>query len=93
MEETGEVLAYSPFTEEISFTEWLGGLIVVSNVKPSVISGDGNSILELYIDESKNIRRVSSVKLEDTPLYAYHISGFNVADMCFSENSRVLQLY
>lgn len=97
-EETGNVLAYNPFTEETSFTEWLNGLIVLSDAKPQ-ISIDGKLSIEscypvLFVDDMKNIRCVLSVESNKTPLIlkAYYITDFNITDSSFSKRSIVLPL-
>ena len=97
-ENSGEVVSYYPFTGEMCFTEWLGGLIVISGTVPSIsdmsdMSGKfGDDSLIVYIDDNKELRSVSSGLTDNTLLKAYHVTDFNVADMRFSDTSRVVQL-
>lgn len=95
---TGAVTRYFPFTEEISFTEWLNGLIVLS-CDVSVISfkkelNISSETTVISVDEGKNIRSVLSSAYNKTPLIlkAYYITSFNVFENSFAEDSRVLPL-
>lgn len=95
---TGAVTRYFPFTEEISFTEWLNGLIVLSCDVP-VISfkkelNISSETTVLSVDEGKNIRSVLSSAYNKTPLIlkAYYITSFNVFENSFAEDSRILPL-
>ncbi len=95
---TGAVTRYFPFTEEISFTEWLNGLIVLSCDVP-VISfkkelNISSETTVISVDEGKNIRSVLSSAYNKTPLIlkAYYITSFNVFEISFAEDSRVLPL-
>lgn len=95
---SGDVSGYYPFVDEIPYTEWLNGLIVLSCSKPC-ISFDvepqptGDSVV-LFIDSNKNIRSVLPFGSDKTSLTlkAYYITSFNVSDMCFSGNGSVIQL-
>lgn len=98
IDDTGKVIGYYPFTEETSFTEWYNGLIVLSYDIPKIYNGsEYNSIDDstaLFIDEEKNIRSVLSKNTDSAllTLNAYYISSFNVSDMSFSKESRVIRL-
>lgn len=95
---TASVIRYYPFTEEISFTEWLNGLIVLScGVLEISLENELNVSSEatvLCVDERKNIRSVLSSVYDKTPLVlkAYYITSFNVLDGSFARDSRVLPL-
>lgn len=93
---TGNVLSYYPFHGETCFTEWLNGLIVLSynTVSISLQSEEihPGELCLLYVDEDKNIRSVLSPSSGNTLLNAYYITSFNVSEMCFSSDSRVVKL-
>lgn len=95
---TASVIRYYPFTEEISFTEWLNGLIVLScGVLEISLENELNISSEatvLCVDERKNIRSVLSSVYDKTPLVlkAYYITSFNVLEGSFARDSRVLPL-
>lgn len=93
-----EVLSYYPFVEEIPFTEWLNGLIVLSADVPVLYNGNQYNIHNpsttvLYIDSDKKIRSVLPVNAYKAPLKAYYITLFNVSEMRFHEDTRVVQLF
>ena len=96
--DTGKVVGYYPFTEETGFTEWHNGLIVLSYDIPRISVGyECNSVEDytlLFIDEGKNIRSVLSQNADGTlrVLKAYYITLFDVSDMSFSKESRVIPL-
>ncbi len=88
---TGRVLRLYPFTDELSFTEWLGGLIVISHEKPDlsdIVVGDAISTCDGIITK----KSASTEFSEDTLLYAFYICDFNVVAMSCSDSSRVIQL-
>lgn len=95
---TASVIRYYPFTEEISFTEWLNGLIVLSCDLPEIsLENELNVSSEatvLCVDERENIRSVLSSVCDKTPLVlkAYYITSFNVLEGSFARDSRVLPL-
>lgn len=61
----GEVESYFPLTKEIPFTEWIGGIIVLSN----------QAELPCLPDFPTWIHRHTIDK--DVPVYAFHISNFD----------------
>lgn len=95
---TASVIRYYPFTEEISFTEWLNGLIVLSCDLPEISLENKLNVSSeatvLCVDERKNIRSVLSSVYDKTPLVlkAYYITSFNVLEGSFARDSRVLPL-
>lgn len=90
-EGSGKVISCYPFTEEISFTEWLGGLIVLSDAVP-ILNSDYNDIFKTCSFGPEDIKRVPSLQFDDTLLYAYYISDFNVSEMKYSDKSRIIKL-
>lgn len=96
-ETTGNVIGYYPFIEESCFTEWLNGLIVLSCDTPRIslnhaCDSDITSSTLLYVDKDKNIRSILPVGTGNRPLSAFYITSFNVSEMCFSDDSRVVRL-
>lgn len=96
--DTGQVVRYYPFEEETCFTEWLNGLIVLSCDSPE-ISFDSRhdsiaSFTVLFVDENKNIRSILSEDSDKSllTLNAYYVTMFNVSDMSFSKESRIVRL-
>ena len=96
--DTGQVVRYYPFEGETCFTEWLNGLIVLSCDSPE-ISFDSRhdsvaSSTVLFVDENKNIRSVLSENSDNSllTLNAYYVTMFNVSDMSFSKESRIVRL-
>ena len=64
--EEGEVTDCKPLSQEIPFTEWIGGIIMLSP----------DSKLSLPID-FKKLRQQTTKGKESSPLYAWYISDFN----------------
>lgn len=61
----GEVVSCTPLTEEVSSTEWIGGVIVLSSLTEIPPHADYRTwLLELTPHAS-------------SPLYAWHITGFD----------------
>lgn len=94
----GEVVGYYPFTQEIPYTEWLNGIIVLSYYKPSILidsvpNSADNSVF-LYVGHDKKIRSVIPYNANMTflTLKAYYVTMFNVSEMSFSSDSRILEL-
>lgn len=63
--EKGEVTGCTPLIHETSFTEWIGGVIVLSPL----------SEMEKHTDFQCMIHRMTGT--HRTPLYAWHISDFD----------------
>ena len=61
----GEVLECKPLTEEISSTEWIGGVIVLSH----------RSEIPSYSDFKTMLNEITLPG--QAPLYAWHIAGFD----------------
>lgn len=81
--EDGRVSKLYPFTEEISATEWLPGLVVLSPCPISKNAGESFS-------EFKT--RISEIPVCEAALRAYWIYPFNVSLMEFVGNSRITLL-
>ena len=81
LEEDGRVSKLYPFTEEISATEWLPGLVVLCPIWKNP---------EENFSEFK--MRISKIPVCETTLRAYWIYPFNVSLMEFAGNSRIMLL-
>lgn len=81
--EDGRVSKLYPFTGEISATEWLPGLVVLSPCSISKNAGESFS-------EFKT--RISEIPVCEAALRAYWIYPFNVSLMEFVGNSRITLL-
>lgn len=94
----GEVTGYYPFMEEIPYTEWMNGLIVLSYNEPIISAHTHpdpiNDFVALYIGPEKEIRSVLPLDSDMTflTLKAYYVTMFNVSEVSFSLDSRVIQL-
>ncbi len=64
LDEQGEVVNYATFTEEVSATEWIGGVIFLSDTTPAP-TDDFQAWAKKHI------------KNEGIPTYAWHLSEFN----------------
>lgn len=64
LDDKGEVAGHAPLTEETSFTEWIGGVIIISHQKDSFLTQDFKTMSE----EKESAGH---------PLYAWHISHFD----------------
>ncbi|MBQ3190695.1 MAG: hypothetical protein IJB61_08315 [Bacteroides sp] len=62
---TGEVIGCTPLKHETSFTEWIGGVIVLSPLSYIVPYRNFHSLL------------CEMTSISQTPLYAWHISDFD----------------
>ena len=79
--EKGEVIDCRPLSLEIPFTEWIGGVIILSP----------DSELSLPID-FKILRQQNTKGNESFPLYAWHISNFNFQEEASSPPSVIQRL-
>lgn len=76
----GEVTACLPLSEEIPATEWLGGIIVLSNQKEIACRPDFRTWIHgLVIDKQ-------------LPVYAWHITNFNFQQESLTEQSIIRRL-
>lgn len=82
MGESGKVRRWFPLEEEISATQWVGGIIVLS-AEETVERGNGEkfqSFLERVVAQA------------DTGMYAWHITGFDFAKEEFTSQGRCIRL-
>lgn len=79
LNEKGEVESYSSFSEEMSETEWIGGVILLSCKKGRVQSNDFHHFKE---------QMTSSEQL----IYAWHISNFDFEKEDFTPQSIICRL-
>ena len=63
--ENGEVIGCTPLMHETSFTEWIGGVIVLSPLKE----------IPTYPDFGTMVKEMTT--FAQAPLYAWHIAGFD----------------
>lgn len=61
----GTVISCTPLEEEISSTEWIGGIIILSNQKEGTFEGEFARLLHQM---TNNLRE---------PIYAWHIADFD----------------
>ena len=81
IDENGEVVECKPLTQETSFTEWIGGVIVLSP----------ESELAHPID-FKTLHQQTTKGNESFPLYAWHISDFNFQEETLTPQSLIRRL-
>lgn len=76
-------VSMEPLEEEVRNTQWLGGLIILAASAP-----------ELRKDETfQEFRaRTASAVVGDQPLYAFHVSFFDLQKMAFTDRSRLVRL-
>lgn len=83
--EDGRVCRVYPLTGEISHTEWLPGVILLS---PCPVSRRADEAFSVFIER---ITGVAS-RYTDIPKRAYWISSFNLSAFDFTGSSRVVAL-
>ena len=76
----GKVIACTPLSEEIASTEWIGGIVVLSN--QSEIACRQNFPKWIY----------QSVVDNQFPIYAWHISDFDFQQENLTERSIIRRL-
>ena len=79
--ENGEFIDCRPLSHEIPFTEWIGGIVMLSS----------DSELSLPID-FKILRQQNTKGNESFPLYAWHISDFNFQEETTTPQSVIRRL-
>lgn len=80
LNDRGEVLSFSLLKNELDATEWIGGVIVLSQSK------------DLKLDKDFHHFLLSSFISEDGCLYAWHISEFDFTKEDFSLKSTLKRL-
>ena len=84
LEDSGRVRAYFPLKEEISATQWIGGVIIISPMyELDICSG------EKFVDFLH--RAMLETELEQ-PVYAWHIADFDLPGKEFTAGSRLVRL-
>lgn len=76
----GEVIGCTPLIHETSFTEWIGGVIVLSPLSDMPCVSDFKSMTSEMTGQQGN------------PLYAWHISDFDFSKEELTPQSRVIRL-
>lgn len=82
LEDNNTVKAYFPLKEEISATQWIGGVIILS---PS-------SDLEIFREETFDCFLRRSIVETDVPVYAWHIADFDLKKEEFTTASKAVRL-
>ena len=77
----GEVVACKPLSQETAFTEWIGGVIVLSPKKELTLPTDFDYL-----------RQDATKGNEKSPLYAWHISDFNFQEEAPTPQSLIRRL-
>ncbi len=84
VDESGNVRACFPLTEETNATQWLGGVIVLSPSSALEIHAAGESFADF-------LERALATA-EGQPLYAWHVRGFDFARKEFMPQARLIRL-
>lgn len=84
LEDNDRVRVYFPLKEELSATQWIGGVIVISPLCE----------LELHSGEnfSDFLKRVIMESETDVPVYAWYIADFDLIKKEFTTGSRPVRL-
>ena len=84
LEDNGRVGAYFPLKEELSATQWIGGVIIVSPMHE----------LEIYSGEKfADFLQRAMLKTEpERPVYAWHVADFDLQEKEFTVGSRLVRL-
>lgn len=84
LEDNDKVKVFFPLKEELSATQWIGGVIVISPLCE----------LEIHSGEkfSDFLRRVIVETETDVPMYAWHIADFDLAKKEFAIASKPVRL-
>lgn len=81
LDEQGRVVAYTQFQEEISSTEWIGGIAFLSEDMDIPHTRELNELLQACNSSS-----------EAHTLYAWHISNIDFEHHCLTPQSTVQRL-
>lgn len=76
----GEVLSVSPLSVETSSTEWIGGIIILSDLMEIPLSNDFHTLLYQLTAQAQ------------PPLYAWHVSDFDFQQEDISRQSIIRRL-
>lgn len=77
----GELVEHRPLTQETSFTEWIGGVIVLIPESELTFPLDFKTLFQFTKKRGKL-----------TPLYAWHISDFNFQEETLTSQSIIRRL-
>lgn len=82
LNEEDKVRTYFPLEEEISATQWIGGVIVLS------------PLLDIEIGQKENFHSFLEKAVGDTDkaLYAWHLVGFDLMKGEFTPQTRLVRL-
>lgn len=80
VDETGFLISYSSLQDEISGTEWIGGVILLSDAIDIKFEHDFAYMLQKYISSG------------DGKKYVWHISNFDFANSNFTSQSVLRRL-
>lgn len=83
--EDGKVCRIYPLTGEISHTEWLPGVILLS---PCPVSRCADEVFSVFIERTTGV----ASGYTDTSKRAYWISSFNLSAFDFTASSKVMAL-
>lgn len=84
LEDDGRLRRYFPLTEELSSTQWIGGIIVLSPLSELVIRPQ-----ERFADF---LRRATAETGTEAPVYAWHIACADLPAKELTPESRVSSL-
>ena len=79
--EKGEFIGCDPLVHETSFTQWIGGVIVLSPKKELTLPTDFD-----------HLRQDATKGNEKSPLYAWHVSDFNFQEEALTSQSIIRRL-
>lgn len=80
MDEKGEVISYAPFDEEVPFTQWIGGVILLTSTTKMELKKDFKSTL------------AELTTLPNHPIHAWHLSPFDFVKEEITPDSILYQL-
>lgn len=84
LEDSGRVRAYFPLKEELSATQWIGGVIIISPMYGlEICSG------EKFADF---LHRAMLETGCEQPVYAWHVADFDLPGKEFTTGSRLVRL-
>lgn len=81
----GYVTKVFPLTEEVGQTEWRGGLLILSPIKPADILPD-----ETFLHYKSRIALPTCTERGTNRKRAYLLTPFNVANMEFTPSTRIV---
>lgn len=79
--EKGEVVSYQPLVNETAATEWIGGILVLSNKVEIKVTNDFQTLLN------------DLTPLSHASVYAWHVSNFNFQTDNLTSESQIKRLH